>query len=79
MRLLDTETNNIVNSIGIYLTKDEAKQMLSFLQSLVDGTAGNHVHVNDDSYAHEITLAIYSNENLDQFDERSRKLISEDS
>ncbi len=78
MRLLDTETNKAIGSVGIYLTKTEAKQMLDFLQSLINETAGNHVHVNDDNYSHEVTLAIYFDENLDQFDERSKKLIKDD-
>ena len=77
MRLLDVDTGKPLRDVCVYLTPLEARQMLGYLKGLVNGRVEHHAHVNDDSYEREVTIAVYTERNLDQFDERSRKLILE--
>jgi hypothetical protein len=78
MRILDVSTDNKLQNICVYLTPAEAKQMLGYLEDLIAGKIEHHAHLNDDSFDHEITLAIYTMDNLDEFDERSKRLILEE-
>jgi len=38
-------------------------------------TNRNHVHVNDEEFEHEITVSIYTQDNVKYFDKRSQRLI----
>jgi hypothetical protein len=79
MRILNTDEDKVLSSVCIYLTPSELREMKGYIDDLVNEETSHHIHLNDDSYEHEITLAIYTNDNLDQFDERSKKLILKDS
>jgi len=78
MRVLNGDTDTSVKSISIYLTMSEAKQMLGYLEQLVDDSYNDHFHLNDDSYEHEITLVAYNQSDLTAFDARSKVLIEQD-
>lgn len=75
MRLLDQDTSNELLDVAVYLTPSEVQQMVAALTNLLNNPAEHHVHLNDDSYSREITISIYTDQNLNQFDERSRRLI----
>ena len=77
MRILDYRTDKALEDICIYLTPSEAKQMLGLLEEFVSGQIEHHEHFYDENYEREITLAIYTEKNLKEFDERSKKLIIE--
>lgn len=79
MRIIDCDNDKSVKNLILYLTTDEAKEMLNDLQSLVekmDHTA--HAHVNDNTFEHEVTVVVYDETQLEALNERSRKLIVED-
>jgi hypothetical protein len=77
MRILDIDSNRALTNVCIYLTPSEAKEMLGYLEQLVNEPDSQHIHQNDRDYEREITVAVYTDDNLNQFDERSRRLISQ--
>ncbi len=64
-----------LNNITVYLTPAEALQMIGHLEQLLAEPEQHHAHLNDDEYQREITLTVYQAECLDEYDERSKKLI----
>lgn len=78
MRILNNDTNVPLESITIYLKKDEAIELMMTLEDLLNSEKNaEHSHVNDLEYTHEITVTIYDDDNLNGFDQRSKKLIQE--
>ncbi|HBS52346.1 MAG TPA: hypothetical protein DEA62_05165, partial [Coxiellaceae bacterium] len=78
MRILDIESSKALSNICVYLTLSEAKDLMSSIENLLEDRLEHHVHIHDNVYQHEITVTIYNENELSSFDERSRKLISED-
>lgn len=81
MRIYDTDSDKKVNNIILYLTPDEAQEMKDSLELLInDGDKHQHEHIPDreDNFKREITVCIYREDNLSEFDERSKKLILHD-
>jgi hypothetical protein len=78
MRIQDMETGKRLQNVCIYLTDREIEEMKCVLEDFFTGALDHHAHINDDSYKHEVTIAVYNDENFDQFDERSKRLILED-
>ncbi|MEW6609827.1 MAG: hypothetical protein AB1414_20685 [bacterium] len=78
MRILDLENDKTLQEIGIYLTPGEVKQMIGYLEDMLKDPKVHHAHINDDEYQREITISIYCKENMNQFDERSKKIILEE-
>ncbi|MGE5415656.1 MAG: hypothetical protein ACM3UZ_02605 [Acidobacteriota bacterium] len=79
MRILDVDNDRSVKDVILYLTIEEAKELLGDLQGLVakmDLSA--HAHVNDDAFEHEVTVVVYDETQLKALNERSRRLIIED-
>ncbi len=77
MRILDNDTNRALANISVFLTPADAKEMIGYLEHLLEEPLLHHAHLSDEEYKREITLAVYSESNLNEFDERSRKLIIE--
>ncbi|MDX6500663.1 MAG: hypothetical protein QOG23_3923 [Blastocatellia bacterium] len=77
MRILDNETGSALDSVTLYFTLPEAEEVIQTIAQLLATAAEHHAHINDHEYKREITIAIYTNENLVEFDERSRRLIEE--
>lgn len=82
MRILDDSSGRALKSVTIYLTPAEAVALAGYCEQLAeDPVKWHHSHL--DEYAaerredafREITIAVYVDENLDQFDARSRRLI----
>ena len=84
---LDLSLSRALASITLYLTPDEAGRLASDLEQLAEDPVGlHHAHleetedigVNPEGITlgrgvRQITVAVYVDENLDQFDERSRR------
>ena len=62
------------SSILLMLTPSEASELASKLKS-IDANEGEHIHINDLEYKREITIAIYTDENLHFYNEEIRNLI----
>jgi len=80
MRILNTKGDASLQDVILYLTITEALDLKVALDSLTDGssTRGKHYHVDDDDYAHRITVCVYSADALDEFSQRSQIIIRED-
>lgn len=78
MRILDMNSGDVLKNICLYLTRREVEEMKCTLEDFLTGALDHHAHINDDTYEHEVTVAIYTEDNFNQFDERSKKLIKED-
>jgi hypothetical protein len=78
MRILDQDNDRSVGSVIIYLTNSEAAELRDSIEQMLAAPIGRHEHVSSNDYAKEITVCIYDPNRLEQFDERSKRLILED-
>jgi hypothetical protein len=74
MRILHADDVTVLTSVLIMLTPDEAAELADGLRGL-DPKTGDHIHVSDETFTREITIAVYTPENLKFFAERIRRLI----
>ncbi|MCF7852744.1 MAG: hypothetical protein K9M07_05850 [Simkaniaceae bacterium] len=78
MRILDDESDRKLDTISVFLTKEEAIQLRSYLSQLIDKPKLQHAHLSSDNYQKEITVCIYDEKDLEGFHPRSIKLIEKD-
>jgi hypothetical protein len=79
MRILDQDNDRSVSRVTILLRPSEARELLTALEQLLkDAHSALHEHVPSGDHEKEITVALYADEDLDSFDERSRRLIKRD-
>jgi len=52
--------------------------MLGYLEQLLAEPDQHHAHLDDEDFTREVTLAVYTDQNLSEFDARSRDLIEKD-
>jgi len=77
MRIYNDDNDVTFKNVMLFLKRREAEQLLVSLQNLLE-TNSHHEHINDSSYEHEITIAIYDERKLEMFDERTKKVLLED-
>lgn len=77
MRIYDPEDDKALKDIILYLTPPEARQLICYLEGLLEHPKDHHAHLNDSKYQREITVALYTGDNLLAFDERSKRLLIE--
>ncbi len=59
MLIIDAN-NKSINEVTLFLTKDEASELLDKLESILQSkVGGSHSHINDSSYVKEITICTY--------------------
>ncbi|MBS0620999.1 MAG: hypothetical protein JSS61_06035 [Verrucomicrobia bacterium] len=79
MRIYNLDADQKIENVIIYLTPDEALEMKTSLDLMInDSNKHHHEHVLDSEYKREITVCIYKDDNLSSFDERSKRLILND-
>ncbi|EFB41444.1 hypothetical protein [Parachlamydia acanthamoebae] len=78
MRILDQNADKSLNDILIYLTYDEALELKSSLDDLLERPSNNHSHISNKDFSKELTVCIYDENNLTGFNERSTTLIKND-
>jgi hypothetical protein len=76
MRIIDLTTNQLLEDVLIMLTPEEAARLWGAVEH-IDATKANHIHVDDVEHKREITVAIYTKENLRFFRDEVRKVIEE--
>ena len=79
MRIYDEDNDKASENVSLFLTVEEAKEMIDTLEGLLvqAKNTATHAHLNDDDYEHEITVTIYDENKLDGLHERIKKLIIE--
>lgn len=81
MRIYNLDSDKKVNKVVLYLTPDEAREMKDSLELLINNNKKHHhEHIpdRDSDFKREITICIYTEDNLSTFDERSKKIILHD-
>ena len=78
MRILNEKTDEAISHITLYLTLSEASELRDSLEALITNPLGRHEHIPSDDYSKEITVCLYDLNVLDNFNERSRRLIIQD-
>ena len=78
MRILDDDSDKKLDTISIFLTKEEAIQLCGYLNQLIDKPKLQHAHLSSEDYKKEITVCIYDEKALEGFHPRSVKLIEKD-
>jgi hypothetical protein len=78
MRIYDVKHKRVLREVTLYLTPDEAGRLAAAAADLAQSSRNHHQHVNDDDLASEVTIAVYTAENLDQFDSESRRILTGD-
>ena len=78
MRILNNENAGPLKDITLFLTKEEATELKDDLERLIKNIGNNEQHINDIEYFRELTVTLYNPNNLNHFDERSKKLKLED-
>jgi hypothetical protein len=77
MRIIEGSTGKSIASVSLLLTPGEASELADTLNGL-DPKVGGHGHVADMEYQREITVVIYTRDNLHFFSEEVRKALGED-
>jgi hypothetical protein len=78
MRILDEISDKPAGNVILYLTFSEALELRDSLEDLLKNPLNNHVHISDENFQKEITVAIYDLKNLKGFNKRSLNLIIND-
>lgn len=61
MKIIDYETNKVLNDVAVYLSHEEAKELMSFLKRLVDQPHIQKVYlsqVSQNCLERELTVAL---------------------
>jgi hypothetical protein len=77
MRILNKDNDQPINGVLIMLTPSEAKELVDKIRQLTS-EKGDHLHINDETYMREITMAIYTPENSHSFNHRVINLIEKE-
>ena len=80
MRIYDPDSDQRLSNIILYLTPDEANELMASLEFLLKNKNKHHEHIpdRDENFQREITVSIYKKDDLSGFDERSKRLILND-
>jgi helix-turn-helix protein len=80
MRILDEITDKPLSNVTLLLTHNEASELRDKLDSLIQNYNRKewHDHVTDNEYQHEITIAIYNEVDVSEFNKRIQQLIIND-
>lgn len=79
MRIFNKDKDETLKNVLLYLTYDEALELRDSINHILKNKQPNgHEHVNDNDYTHELTVTVYDGENMRGLDQRSIKIIEED-
>lgn len=76
MRIYDEKNKTPLRSILIMLTPSEIHELIGSLESL--NLKNDHIHVDDAEYKREITIGLYTPNNLHSFAPEVIKLLQND-
>jgi hypothetical protein len=78
VRILNEQTDKSLDAVIVYLTKQEAAELKDSLEQILADHEGRHEHISSEDYRKELTVCIYEMDQLDRFNDRSKRLILED-
>ena len=74
MRIINDKEMTTLSRILIMVAPSEASELASKINN-IDPNIGDHTHVDDQEYAREITIAIYTDQDMHYFTKEVRELI----
>jgi hypothetical protein len=77
MKIYDPNSKRILKNVTLFLTPEEAVELSFSAKDLSEHPEKHHHHVADDEYKTEITVSVYTDQNISSFDEESRRIIRE--
>lgn len=80
MRIFDQSEEKSLKKVTLLLEESEASELISTLDDLLKNknSSSYHSHISDSGFVHEITITLYRENNLENYNERIIKLIKED-
>jgi len=75
MKIYDPDSKRILRNVTLFLTPGEAAELGSSANDLAQHPQKHHHHVSDGEYKTEITVSVYTDENITLFDEESMRII----
>ncbi len=75
MKIYDPISKRVLAKVVLYLTPAEAQELGQSALDLAESPQKHHHHVPASDLQQEITVAIYTPDNISQFDAESRKII----
>jgi hypothetical protein len=73
MRMLDYDTDQPLKHVGVLLTREEAEQLVTDLQAVLQAGAG-YARVDDAAWG-DCDISLYTPENIEFLHRRIRRLI----
>jgi hypothetical protein len=77
MIIYDDKNKRRLTGVTLFLTPEEAAELGDSAIDLSENPDKRHQHVSSSDYSSEITLAVYTKDNLSGFDTESQFLICE--
>lgn len=77
MKILNLENKKILDSVSLFFSKEEALQLLAYLEDLIENPSYQHSHLENSDYSNEITIWVYDKENFNDLPPKVKKLIKE--
>ena len=76
MKIYDPDTKRTLDNVMLFLTEEEAAELGFSATDLSEHPEKQHHHVNDVDYKKEITISVYTEKNINSFDEESKRVIT---
>jgi hypothetical protein len=78
MRIYDPKSKKQLEEVTLYLTPDEAAELADTARGLAKDPTQHHGHVSSEDCSREVTIAVYTPDNLRQFDAESRGVLEDE-
>jgi len=78
LRILDDASDKKLDSVSLFLTQEEAIQLRGYLNQLLEDPKLQHSHLTGTDYKKEVTVCLYDEKDLKNFNQRSIRLLKED-
>jgi len=76
MKIYDEKSKRVMTSVTLFLTPDEAVNLSKAAADLAKNPQKHHNHVTNKDCDNEITIAIYTPENMSKFDKESQEILA---
>ena len=75
MKIYDPISKQVLEKVTLYLTPAEALELGQSALDLAENPHKHHHHIPDSEFQQEITVTVYTPDNISQFDAQSLKII----
>jgi hypothetical protein len=77
MKIHDRTGKRVLKSVTLFLTPKEAAELSDSAADLAKNPQKHHHHISSEDYSSEVTIAVYTPENISKFDEESQKVLKD--